>query len=90
MRRTRTARVSYTIERGRGATYAHAEGFTVYGHDRYPRGSVLAGMDRRTYVDTFPTVETARAAYPTADVIAGTTYRDVDAMVAHLPDGPDW
>jgi hypothetical protein len=62
-----------TIELGRGATYANRD-YTVYAHDRYPRGSVLSGQDRRTWLDSFPTLEQAQVAYPSAKNITGTTY----------------
>ena len=80
---------SWTIEPGgRGATYAHANGYTVYGHGRYPRSSVLAGQHMRVWMARFETLEEAKKAYPKAKLIAGTSYTPVS--VSHLPDGPDF
>ena len=69
----------YTIERGRGATYA-TERWTVYEHGVYDRDSVLAGQSRRTWMDDFETLQEAVIAYPDAVVIEGTTY------IGHLRD----
>jgi len=79
---------SWTIEPGgRGATYAHADGFTVYGHGVYGRYSVLAGQDLRRFEGHFPTLEAAKAAFPKATVIEGTSYTPVS--LSHLPDDED-
>ena len=79
----------YTIEQNsRGATYRE-EGFTIYKISTYPRTSVLAGQECRAWLANFPTLAEAMRAYPEAEQIAGTTYRDVNAMVAHLPDEED-
>ncbi len=69
----------------RGATYCDQR-FGVYRYDEYPRGSVLAGQMRRSFLDSFETLEEAKAAYPGADV-AGCGYAPPD--LSHLPDGPD-
>lgn len=71
-----------TIERGRGATYA-TDRWTVYEHGTYERGSVLEGQSRRTWLDDFETLDEARAAYPDADIIEGSTYRR--PSLNHLP-----
>lgn len=72
----------YTIERGRGATYA-TDRWTVYEHGTYERGSVLAGQSRRSWVDDFETLQEAVIAYPDAEVIDGTTY--CPPYLNHLP-----
>ena len=72
----------HTIERGRGATYA-TDRWTVYEHGTYERGSVLEGQSRRSWVDDFETLDEARAAYPDADIIDGSTYRP--PSLNHLP-----
>ena len=82
-------KIRHTIERGRGATYASGR-WTVYAHDRYPRSSVLAGQDRRTFVDSYDSLDLAKAAWPKAEVLEGSTYRDIDAMTRHLPDDGDY
>jgi hypothetical protein len=71
-----------TIERGRGATYS-TDRWTVYEHGVYERGSVLEGQSRRVWLDDFETLDEARAAYPDADVIYGSTYRP--QSLNHLP-----
>ena len=82
---------TYTIEPGgHGETYHRTTGYTVYGHDTYPPHSVLAGSPRRTWEGHFDTIEAARAAFPAADLIAGTTHIPVDVLTAHLPDEPDY
>lgn len=74
--------ITQTIERGRGATYA-TDRWTVYEHGEYERGSVLEGQSRRVWLDDFETLDEARAAYPDADVIDGSTYRP--PCLNHLP-----
>ena len=59
-------------------------GFTVYQWGVYPRSSVLAGQESKTFIDNFPTLEQAQAAYP--DAIVG--HRDANNYFDHLPD-PD-
>lgn len=82
----------HTIEYGNGETYRNRRP-TVYKHDRYPRGSVLAGRPRRTWVDDFDTVAEAKAAFPEAvDLITGgggSTHVPVDVVTAGLPDEED-
>ena len=46
-----------------GQTYAHNK-YTAYAYGTYPRSSVLAGQMSRTFLDSFDTLEAARAAYP--------------------------
>lgn len=76
-----------TIERGRGMTYSNNR-WTVYEHSTYPRHSVLAGQPCRTYIDSFDTIEEAKAEHPTATVISGTTY--APPSLSHLPDDGDY
>lgn len=75
-----------TIERGRGMTYTNNR-WTIYSHGFFPYYSVLAGQPKRTFIDSFDTIEEAQKEYPTATVIQGTTYRDPD--LSHLPDDGD-
>jgi hypothetical protein len=58
----RDIRIEYP---SRGATYNTPE-YGVYTYDTYPRGSVLAGQQRRTFLNRFPTLEEAQKAYPGA------------------------
>jgi len=77
------------IERGgRGMTYRKTSGFTVYKLGTYPRSSVLAGQQQRTFMDSFDTLEEARAKFPTAKLIAGTSYQA--PYLGHLPDDGDY
>ena len=78
-------RSNLTIERERGATYARPT-FGVYRSGIYPRHSVLAGRPSRTFIDGgFVTVAEAKAAYPDAEVIDGTTHIPISVMTAGLP-----
>ena len=65
-----------------GATYSRPE-YGVYRYDEFPRGSVLAGQERRTFLRSFKTLAEARAAYPDA-IDAGCGYRE--PYLNHLPD----
>ncbi len=53
--------MTYSIE-----TSIH--GLAVYKIDKYPRGSVLEGQDRKTLVDFYDTLKLAKADYPQATV----------------------
>ncbi len=68
-----------------GATYNRPE-FGVYEYTEYPRGSVLAGQQRRAFRDSVETIEEARAAYPGADE---TDCCFQPPFLDHLPDGED-
>lgn len=81
---------TYTIERERGETYSHAT-YAVYEHGVYPPHSVLAGQPSRRYVDGgFVDAADAKAKYPLARVIDGTTHVPIATRVAHLPDDTDY
>jgi hypothetical protein len=77
-----------TIEQGsRGATYRNSnDTFTVYEISKYPRSSVLAGQQRRVWLDEFTSLEDAQKAYPDAEV-SGCTYRE--PVLHHLPEEGD-
>jgi len=70
----------------RGATYNRPV-WGVYEYSTYPRSSVLAGQQRRVFLDSFDTQEQAEAAYPQAKTVIDSGYRAPD--LSHLPDGPD-
>ena len=58
---------------------------SVYGWGVYETSSVLAGQQRKSFVDGFPTAAEALVSYPDADVHGGK----VDAApisLMHLPD----
>jgi hypothetical protein len=88
--RRQSRRPDLTIEREHGETYSRAT-FAVYEHGTYPRGSVLAGQPSRRFIDGgFETPEAAKAKYPHANIIGGTTHIPVDVLTAHLPDDSDY
>ena len=83
-------RGNLTIEREHGETYSRST-FAVYEHGTYPRSSVLAGQPSRRFINGgFKTVEEAKAKYPNARIIPGTTHIPVDVLTAHLPDDSDY
>ncbi|MEE8599129.1 MAG: hypothetical protein V3S69_06430, partial [Dehalococcoidales bacterium] len=53
----------------------------VWETDTYPRGSVLAGQERRQRMECFDTMEEATKRYPKATVIDGAESAE---MVRHL------
>lgn len=69
-----------------GATYAH-EDYGVYRYDEFPRYSVLAGQQRRTFLASFSTLSEAQHAYPQAEWSGdGTGYREIT-----IPrEAPEW
>ncbi len=66
----------------KGATYSRPQ-YGVYKYDTYPRSSVLAGQQRRVFMDSFDTEEQALAAYPKAKR-TGCGYQK--PYLDHLPD----
>lgn len=83
----KTKRKDQTIEHERGATYARPT-YAVYEHFVYGRGSVLAGQSGRRYVDGgFATPEEAKAKYPDAEILEGSTYQA--PCLSHLPGDDD-
>lgn len=54
--------------------------FAVYEHFTYPINSVLAGQRGRRVID-WGTREELQAKYPTAEVLAGSTYIDSDTVI---------
>ena len=84
-------KVSYTIEpddRFPGEV-------VVWEHGVYPRSSVLAGEDRRSWRDSFKTVEEAKAAYPKAEVMEHSTGDPFKNILGDMGNNmsqvaPDW
>jgi len=68
---------SWTIEHS--DEYPH---WSVYEFGIYPRSSVLAGQDMKSFRESYPTLEEAQAAHPEA--IVG--YRDPMNYFDHLSD----
>jgi len=60
--------------------------YKVYEWRIYPQGSVLAGQDCKQLVESFPSLEEAKEAFPKATV----GYRDPCNTYDHLPDEPDY
>ena len=56
----------------------------VYGYDYYPPSSVLAGQYRRNFIESFPSVEEAQAAYPNTEI--GHTLMQPQNSFNHLDD----
>lgn len=76
---------SLCIEPERGSTYERPGRYAVYGYGVYERSSVLAGQSRRVFIDSFDSLETAKAAYPKAQV-TGSRFEETRASIKHLPD----
>jgi hypothetical protein len=97
IRTTVRPRPTFTLEPGRGETYAHGRP-VLYAHSVYDRSSVLAGQPRRLGVAQWDTWDEARAALAevrTADRTfkfedfgegGGTTYIPSSVLTRHLPD----
>jgi hypothetical protein len=88
---------SFTLEAGRGETYANNRP-TLYGHNVYPRGSVLAGRDQRVFVEQWDDWDEARAALAEVKKAvkgfkyedSGSTHVPIDVITNHLPDDTDY
>jgi hypothetical protein len=70
----------------RGTTYCKNE-YGVYQYGKYPRSSVLAGQTRRVFLDSFDTLEEAKAAFPEAS-LAGCGFQAPN--LSHLPADGDY
>jgi hypothetical protein len=96
-RSTVRPRPTFTLERGRGETYAHNRP-VLYAHSIYNRGSVLAGQPRRLWVAQWDTWDEARAAlaevrrrdrtfrFDDLGESGGTSYIPSDVLTRHLPN----
>ena len=93
-------KLTFTVEFGRGETYANRE-LTVYSHDDYERSSVLYGRERRMWIDSFDRGATEQDAHETIAAAGatkithfmlegGTTHVPIDQIVSHLPDDTDY
>lgn len=70
-----------------GTTYCREE-YGVYEYSTYPSYSVLAGQQKRVWLDGFPTLEEAQAAYPEAVATEGCGFTPPD--LSGLPFDPDY
>lgn len=71
----------------RGTTYNRQE-WGVYEYSTYPRGSVLAGQERRVFLDSDVSLELLKEKYPEAQVVQGSSFRPPN--LSHLPDDTDY
>ncbi len=74
--------IEYPVTGSRGNVLA--EEYGVYRYGTYEASSVLAGQQKRTYVDQFPTLAEAQAAFPAAEWAEGGSHR----VPVHVPDSP--
>lgn len=74
-----------------GETYNDPE-YGVYLYGKYERSSVLYGQTKRVFLDSFPTLEEAKAAYPKAkwDGPGVCGHIPVEQVIAHIPDDTDY
>jgi len=72
----------------RGATYCDQQ-YGVYAYDTYPPSSVLAGMERRTFVTRFETLLDAQTTYPHATVVQGSRFTELNLDFLPGDDGSD-
>ena len=70
----------YTIEPDRSG-YGGMP-FNVYGWGTWEQGSLLAGQQRKTYIDGFMTLEEAQEEYPDANF----GFQDSNNTYDHLPE----
>jgi len=92
--KNRNGRLTFSVEYGRGETYANDE-ITIYAHDKYERSSVLAGRERRMWIASFEgteqdareTIDAAGATKSTDFMLGGgTTHVPIDQIISHLSD----
>ena len=67
-------------------TSKYSSGYDVHGHFRQPDG-VLRGQTIKRFIDAYPTVEAALAAYP--DAKGGSVFTDAPVSLNHLPGEND-
>jgi len=82
----------FTLERGRGETYSSGQP-TLYGHSAYPESSVLAGRERRIFIESWETWEEAQkdlAQWKVKYTESGSSFIPSSQIVAHLPDDTDY
>lgn len=70
-------------------TYEWRRGkIVVHGWDMWPNSSVLAGQERKSFIDSFETEEDAQIAYPSAG--ASHEMMQPQNTFDHLPDDSDY
>jgi hypothetical protein len=75
----------YTIEPA-NSSYGDENAVIVYAWGVYPRSSVLAGQQRKKYMDEYASVELALKEYPEAEAVGHTV--DANNTFDHLPSEP--
>lgn len=74
----------YTIQHSKSS---YDSSFSVYGWSTYPRHSVLAGQDRKVFIDSYDTLAEAQAAYPQATM--SSKWIEPQVSLNHLPGEGD-
>jgi hypothetical protein len=94
-------RWTFSLEPGRGETYRNQRA-TLYGHNTYPRGSVLAGQPQRVFIEQWDDWTEARAAldevkkqvkgfkFDDYGEQGGSSHIPTDVLTRHLPDDTDY
>ena len=62
-----TTKFDYTVITANPHPHLNPQPIAVYGIGTYERSSVLAGQTMRVFLDSFDSIEDARAAFPDAD-----------------------
>ena len=83
----RKQKVTYTIEPQPDVGGFEGEGYNVYEWGRYERGSVLAGQERKTFIEAYETLEAATKARPQAEIMGHSV--ECHNSFGHLPDEDD-
>ena len=67
--------------------YGSGKEVVVYAWGKYESSSVLAGQNKKTYIEEFDSAELALKAFPNALALEGIA--DAGNTFGHLPDAPD-
>ena len=60
--------------------------YKVVEHSVYEGGSVLEGLPKRTFIDSFLTLDEAVAAHPTAEILSHSTKEQGNPLPHTAPD----
>ena len=67
--------------------YGSGKEVVVYAWGKYESSSVLAGQNKKTYIEEFDSAELALKAFPNALALEGIA--EAGNTFGHLPDAPD-
>ena len=67
--------------------YGSGKEVVVYAWGKYGNSSVLAGQNKKTYIEEFDSAELALKAFPNALALEGIA--EAGNTFGHLPDAPD-